>query len=366
MTESASPRLLPLHVPRGRSATTCLYRCGNACAHPAPNPSDNEYFGDLVTEAAASGLSRRNVLKLGLAGALTVGAATTLGRAAPASAAGTGIGFTPVAPNVLDAVVVPDGYAQRVLVRWGEPILRGAPAFDPRHQSPAAQAMQFGYNNDFVGILPLARDHALLVVNHEYTNEELMFPGWTGHENASDRQKLIAMMAHGISVVELERAGGGRWRLADPRRARHNRRVHLRTRFAFTGPAAGSSLLRTSADPAGRWAHGTLNNCSGGITPWGTMLSGEENFNQYFVGGDGVPAADKPALERYGIPTTTRYPDGSRRWETVDSRFDLSREPHEVNRFGWVVEVDPYDPHATPRKHTALGRFKHERARTSG
>ena len=136
----------------------------------------------------------------------------------------------------------------------------------------------------------------------------------------------------------------------------------LETPFAFDGPAAGSPLLRTAADPRGRHAIGTLNNCSGGVTPWGTVLSGEENFNQYFVGGDGAPAELKPSLNRYGILTTARYPSGSRRWERAQERFDLARHPNEAHRFGWIVEVDPYDRTSTPRKHTAMGRFKHEGA----
>ncbi|MQA82487.1 MAG: DUF839 domain-containing protein [Streptosporangiales bacterium] len=379
VTDARSKRLLPiLDAPRahgGRSSMTCRYRCGDACFHPVPNRSDNEYFADMVTEAVADRLSRRGVLRIGVAGTVAAGlsagltlpaaAAEKSGTAATEVAKGSSLGFAPVPPNTLDSIVVPNGYDHDVLIRWGQPILPGAPAFDPHRQAPAAQAMQFGYNNDFVGVLPLERDdRALLVVNHEYTNEELMFPGWKGHEAATDKQKQIAILAHGISVVMIERAGRtGRWKVVPPAKARkYNRRIHGRTTFAFTGAAAGSKLLRTSADRTGKKAQGTFNNCAGGITPWGTMLSGEENFNQYFVGGDGAPEADKAALLRYGIPTDTRYPDASRRWETVDERFDLTAEPHEANRFGWIVEVDPFDPDSTPRKHTALGRFKHEGA----
>jgi hypothetical protein len=92
------------------------------------------------------------------------------------------------------------------------------------------------------------------------------------------------------------------------------------------------------------------------------VLSGEENFHQYFVGGDQAPAADKPRLARYGVTTTARYPSGSRKWERAQERFDLAKHPNEANRFGWIVEVDPFDPDSTPRKHTAMGRFKHEGA----
>jgi secreted PhoX family phosphatase len=356
---------------------TCRYRCGNACAHPAPNTSENEYFGDGV-DAQGRRLSRRGLLRLGAAGALVAGftvsgglpaAATdlrTVPAARPRPRPGGALTFDPVPPNTLDRVVVPDGYSNTVVIRWGEPVLDGAPAFDPGRQSPAAQAGQFGYNNDFLGVVPLDDDgrRALLFANHEYTNEELMFPGWSGHETATAAQKRIAMLAHGLSVVELERVGRtGEWRVVPVRRARrYNRRLTTETAFRLTGPAAGSPLLRTAADPAGRTVYGTLNNCSGGVTPWGTMLSGEENFNQYFVGGDQVDADQKPALARYGIETTTRYPSGSRRWDTVDARFDLSQHPNEANRFGWIVEVDPYDRTSVPRKHTALGRFKHEGA----
>jgi secreted PhoX family phosphatase len=124
----------------------------------------------------------------------------------------------------------------------------------------------------------------------------------------------------------------------------------------LTGPAAGSPLLRSSRDETGREAYGTLNNCAGGVTPWGTVLSGEENFNQYFVNAAGAPAEFQAAFARYGIPTGF----GGRRWDRVESRFDLGQEPHEANRHGWIVEIDPFDATFVPKKRTALGRLKHE------
>ncbi|GAA2511541.1 PhoX family phosphatase [Pilimelia columellifera] len=374
------PRSLPLLPGHGgRSAMTCLYRCGNACAHPAPNTSGNEYFG----EVAAAAVSRRGLLRVGSLGALVIGAGVTLGSglgkggaaeavappvAPPAQPGPTGRGaltFRAVPPNTLDAVVVPNGYDHAVLMTWGDPVEPGAPAWSVDRQSAAAQARQFGFNNDWLATAPLGRGgrRALLVVNHEYTNEDLMFRGFTSVEALSVEQLRIAMAAHGLSVVEIERVGAtGQWRPVRTGPRRHNRRITARTPMRLTGPAAGSSLLRTAADPRGVTVLGSLNNCAGGLTPWGTVLSGEENFNQYFVGGDGVPAAAKPALNRYGITTTARYPAGSRRWERADARFDLAVNPNEANRFGWIVEVDPYDARSTPRKHTALGRFKHEGA----
>lgn len=260
---------------------------------------------------------------------------------------------------------MPSGYDHSVVIRWGDPVLPGAPEFDLHHQTAARQSQQFGYNNDFVAVLPLEQpDRALLVVNHEYTNEELMFPGFTSHDALSVEHVRTAIAAHGLSVVGIERVNGtGQWRVVRHGRRPYNRRITaLSTPFTFTGPAAGSTWLRTAADPSGRTVIGTLNNCVGGVTPWGTVLSGEENFNQYFVGGDAVPAALKPRYARYGINTSTRYPRDSRKWDRADERFDLAKHPNEAHRFGWVVEIDPYNPASRPRKHTALGRFKHEGA----
>jgi secreted PhoX family phosphatase len=338
---------------------TCRFRCGDACFHEVPNTSANEYVGDVI----AGALSRRTALRAAAvvtvaaaAGGVTAGAAQPAAAAprpsAPHGRAARGLRFSPVAPNTADQVTVPEGYRQNVVIRWGEPILRGAPAFDPERQTAAAQAGQFGYNNDFLALLPLPgeRHRQLLVANHEYTDEVLMFRGYDP-ENPTRQQVEVAWAAHGLSavVVEEDRRSG---KLTAVPRHPLNRRVTATTRFRLTGPAAGSDLLKTSADPTGRTVLGTLNNCSGGTTPWGTTLHGEENFNQYFA--HGSRATDK----RYGIGTGAT----ERKWERFDRRFDLAQEPNEVHRFGYVVEFDPYDPASTPRKHTALGRFKHEAA----
>lgn len=266
--------------------------------------------------------------------------------------AARGLRFTPVAPNTDDTVTVPDGYRQNVVIRWGDPILRGAPAFDPENQTAAAQAGQFGYNNDFLALLPLPgeRHRQLLVANHEYTDEVIMFRGYDP-ANPTRQQVEVAWAAHGLAAVVVEEDHSTGRLTAVPRHPL-NRRVTATSEFRLTGPAAGSELLRTSADPTGHKVLGTLNNCSGGTTPWGTTLHGEENFNQYFA--NGSRATD----QRYGIGTGAT----ERKWERFDRRFDLAQEPNEVHRFGYVVEFDPYDPVSTPRKRTALGRFKHEAA----
>jgi uncharacterized protein len=365
--EHSRPRLLPFlnSVRHGsRSHATCFYKCGNACDSAIPNQTDNPTFADVVQTA----FSRRSMLKAAGVSALVV-AAGPVGTAAagersgrrPSSGSGQALTFEPVAQNQLDELVTAAGYRYSVVMRWGDPVEKGAPDFDIDRQTPDAQAKQFGYNCDYIGFLPLddKGDRFLLVVNHEYTNEQLMFSG-VASESAptTPEQKKIAMAAHGISVVELKRHGHtGEFRPL--RNGDRNRRITASTPMELTGPAAGAEYLRTSADPSGRTVLGTLNNCAGGMTPWGTTLHGEENFNQYF--GPTTPLADDPEkrLARYGISTAA--PAG-RRWDEVDPRFDVAREPNEVNRFGWVVEVDPYDPRSTPKKRTALGRFKHEGA----
>lgn len=271
--------LLPLigSHPGGRSALTCRYRCGDACFQETPNTSDNEYAGDII----AGALSRRSMMRA--AAVVTVAAAGTAalggpaapradaaplagrpgGRPKPTPSGARGLRFAAVAPNKDDKVTIPEGYGQNVVIRWGEPILRGAPAFDPDKQSAKAQAKQFGYNNDFLSLLPLKgeRGRQVLVANHEYTDEILMFRGYDP-ANPTREQVEIAWAAHGLSVVvvqEENRTG----RLTPVNRHPLNRRLTATSEFRVTGPAAGSPLLRTSADRTGSRVLGTLNNCAG-------------------------------------------------------------------------------------------------------
>lgn len=122
----------------------------------------------------------------------------------------------------------------------------------------------------------------------------------------------------------------------------------------ITGPALHNPLMQTADDPKGETILGTMQNCANGFTPWGTYLTCEENWSDIFV----KKAEMNPLEKRYGISDS----DGSYRWNEVDKRFSVDVTPNEPNRFGWVVEIDPYDPHSVPRKHTALGRIKHEGA----
>lgn len=348
------------HVRGKRSPVTCALKCGNACAGPHCNSSDNNYFRDIAEGA----ISRRAALGLGLAGALTIAltspGATRAHALAPAVTVPhrSKLAFQPIAPvaGTVDGVSVPAGYTWQTIIRWGEPILADAPEFDPEQQTPEAQARQFGYNCDYSDILPLEGSkgrRALLFANHEYTNPELMFP--TAERTAEPaRTRAVARAAQGLSVVELERKNKNHpWTYV--RDAPRNRRFLTETEYRFTGPAAGSALLQTVEDPSGLSPRGTLGNCSGGTTPWGTILSGEENFQSYFRAG-GTSEGDL----RYGLKDTA----SAAGWERDQDRWDTRLPGHEnqANHFGWIIEVDPYDPASTPKKHTSLGRLKHEGA----
>lgn len=348
----------------------------------APIPSAAPPLEELI----AARYSRRDALKTFVAAASAATSAVARGgmsTCAPAGETKDGVGAESPLPrkgppgggSTLTFEEIPHGYDEQahvprghrldVLIRWGDAVLPDAPPFDVHAQSAAAQEKQFGYNNDFVAFMPLPRgsensDHGLLCVNHEYTNAYLMFPGMTIDDRLmkiTREQAEIEMSAHGHSVVEIERRGG-KWRVVPG--SRFNRRISGRTTpMRVAGPAAGHARLKTSADPSGKAVIGMLNNCAGGVTPWGTVLSGEENFHYYF---GGTPSAPREAANyaAYGLTGAAEYAW----WKYVD-RFDLAKEPHEPNRFGWIVEFDPYDPASVPVKRTALGRCRHEGAGTA-
>lgn len=278
--------------------------------------------------------------------------------------------FTEIEAGVDETHHVAEGYDANILLRWGDKVFADAPDFDPKNQTAAAQARQFGYNNDYIGFIPLdgSSDHGLLVVNHEYTNAELMFPGFatiqTVTEDGKEKQKVslgdytkelvdIEMAAHGGTVIEIRKVDGTWQTVLD---SPYNRRITLDTEMQLSGPVAGHDRVKTPADPTGRKVFGTLNNCAGGITAWGTWLMAEENFNGYFGGELPENHPEAAQMKRVGAP------GGDYAWWQFHDRFDMSKEPTEANRFGWVVEVDPTDPNSVPKKRTALGRFKHEGA----
>ena len=329
--------------------------------------------GDTIGEIIARRYSRREMMR----GALGVAAATTLfgpallaGKSAQAVDRPDRFDFTEVEAGVDETHHVAEGYRADILLRWGDPLFPDSPAFDPLQQSATAQLKQFGYNNDYVAFFPLGEsgDRGLLCVNHEYTNEEIMFPGLVRQDticfpDMTAELVEIEMAAHGVSIVEIAREDGI-WRpVLD---SRYNRRISpANTEMTVDGPAAGHDRMTTSGDPAGTRIRGTLNNCAGGVTPWGTYLTAEENFHGYFwndlcvTGGKppkGLGGDQAKSYARYGVPGLWQA------WGKFVDRFNVDKEPNEPNRFGWIVEIDPFDANSVPVKHSALGRFRHEGA----
>lgn len=322
-----------------------------ASAAPSMEHSNGSTQPDIH---ALSAPARRVLLRggTGLALAAMLGPLTTRAQAKSAGM-GAKMGFQSIPVSSADALSVPPGYVAQVLAPWGEPLgIAGQPmpAFrEDASNSAAEQALQMGMHHDGIHYFPLdGSRRGLLVMNHEYTDDGLLHPQgmtpWTAEKVAK------AQAAHGISVIEIERGADG-WRMVRP--SRHARRITATTPITLSGPAAGHRLMQTSADPGGRTARGTLNNCASGKTPWGTYLAGEENFRFYFAAGAQPDAHQR----RYGLPETSWL-----RWEEHDPRFDARLHPHEPNRFGWIVELDPMDPGAPPIKRTTLGRGAHEGA----
>lgn len=301
------------------------------------------------------GVSRRRFL--GGVGALGAGAwLGSLGVPLNASAhPDKRLSFLPVAAGEADTISLPAGYNWQVLASWGDPLWSDAPAFDDATRGTAAtQARALGDNND--GMDVFAHDgRLLLAVNNEYTNRGIIFGNRPDGKPQTDDDVRKGKLAHGVSVFEIQQRRGGRWRVVKD--SPFNRRITPDTPMDITGPARGHALLKTAADPAATRALGTWNNCGNGRTPWGTYLACEENFNGYFSSSD--PAFERTAeMKRYGV----NIEDWGYGWRQVDERFDISRHPNEPNRAGYVVEIDPADPRSTPKKRTALGRFKHENA----
>lgn len=298
------------------------------------------------------GLNRRQFLKATSAASTVAffGASPLSSAIAASKNSNALIGFEAIPASTEDKVIVAKGYQADVLISWGDPLFKDAPAFSQNADSKA-QARQFGDNNDGMTFFQISDDRGVLSINNEYTNHEYLF-AHQGKEMSAD-DVLKSQNAHGISVVELKKVTG-KWEVNLD--GRLNRRITANTEMELTGPAAGDDQLKTAADPKGTKVLGTFNNCANGETPWGTYLTCEENFNGLF-GSKETPALDSN-YARYGINTKGSGYD----WFKHDERFDLAKNPNEPHRHGWVVEIDPMDPNSTPKKRTALGRFKHENA----
>jgi len=326
------------------------------------NTSQNEHFQRVVERVS----SRRGFLKSGIG---LSAAAFLAGPLAACAKLGDGpgqaaplLGFQAIPISTQDTVRIAAGYTATVFAPWGTPLFPGAPAWKADgSDDAAAQARQVGDNHDGIHFFPIngSSTEGLLVMNHEYTTADdgdyIWLFGADGSKPWTADKAAKAMNAHGVSVIHIVRDRAGKWEIKLD--SQYNRRITASTEMTMTGPAAGNALLQTKADPSGTRVLGTLNNCGNGWTPWNTYLTCEENFNNYFGTTSGKDARTA-AQKRYGLAAaSTDY-----RWEAFVDRFDYVKEPNESNRYGWIVEIDPFDPSSTPKKRTALGRIKHENA----
>lgn len=296
-------------------------------------------------------IQRRTILKGGLAAAVQYMVGCTNGNNIIAEGKRSLIGFRPV-PFSIGAgrmPVISEDYQYEVLVPWGTSLQPDGPEFQ-HPQIEAAQVQQVGIGHDGMAYFPISDDgkRGLLSLNHEYGRNRQVL-GKREPNLLSDVR--TSQYAHGVTIVEVAESDG-QWQRVESQFAR---RLHANTKTRFSGPAAASADLMNNA---GNEYRGTFANCSNGQTPWNTYLTCEENFDLYFAAtGDFSPAARQA---RYGLSKTgARY-----YWERFDPRFDLSNPDYqnEANRFGWVMEIDPFDTNHVPVKRTALGRIKHEGA----
>ena len=306
------------------------------------------------------GLSRRGFIGAGaLCGAALFLGGGLLSRSALAASVSAAssqlLGFDSINTATRDSISLPPGYRSSVLISWGQPLHSDGPAFDPTGNGTAsAQEVQFGDNNDGMSLFAFPDDpnRALMAINNEYTNYRYLYPH--GGMPSSLEEVRKAQASEGVSVIEIERKGPG-WQFVQS--SPFNRRIHGNTPIRLSGPAAGHALLRTPSDTTGTRVLGTFQNCANGKTPWGTYLTCEENFTDCFGSTDHKQSFNA-AQKRYGAVGASKEIN----WHPHDPRFDLATNPNELNRHGWVVEIDPFDPQSTPVKRTALGRFKHENA----
>ena len=257
--------------------------------------------------------------------------------------------FTPIAPVPagVDALTVPEGFRWVPVIRWGDPVLPGAPVFDPENQRPESQALQFGYNNDDTDVIAdLSGTTGVLVTNHEYSNEQIVFPPTTDPERLAEQSRSMKM-AQGMSVVEVVRDSvSSPWRATvGPR----SRRITVETEFELIGRAANGALPRTAGDPTGRRVRGTLDNCAGGTTPWGTVLSARRTSTA-----TSAPPSRAPRTRAVASPTARPRRAGSSR-TCASSPSTATRTSRTAARTARTAGPSTRSTRRTPAPATATG-----------
>jgi uncharacterized protein len=340
-------------------------------------------FGGDMDDLLQQRYGRRLALKTLVVGsgatAATIAATAGTAQAATTYAPGEPT-FDAIIPDGTDEITLATGFTHDIVISWGDPITTSAPAFDVENQTRAAQEVQCGFNHSHTEFRPLpnwnstSSTNGLLFINHEYTDPTMMFENYTSTPTQVD----VEMASLGATIVEVNRSSTGvvTYNPASP----YNRRITAFTPMQITGPIAGDPRIQTTSDPTGTSVLGMLGNNGGGTTPWGTILTAEHNTDRHWNSSI-VVRADWAGPPNYTFPVTS-YPytdtvpvvlgdlkspfdrfdfplySPPRTWMGRHARFDAGTidGAKESLKFGYIVEIDPYDPQSIPKKRTALAR----------
>lgn len=299
-------------------------------------------------------INRRSVMKsIG-----AIGSSLLLSSRAYSSDSHASLSFQEIPHGMDEQLHIAKDYFSQTLLSWGDALFQNVNEFDPTQQSAESQLQRFGYNNDFIAYLPMPGAenpslHGILVANHEYVNSSLMHPGSPRPFDLSKHQVDTEMAAHGLSIVEIKKQQGS-WQLNHD--SKFNRRITPLTTMHLSGPACGDVRVKTNYSPKGEECMGTFGNCAGGITPWGTVLTAEENIQAYFLG-NAKNTNEYESYKRFGLlGNKTAFSA----WGKYHPHWNIDKHPQAAMHAGWIVEIDPFDPASVPIKRTALGRCKHE------
>ncbi len=345
----------------------------------APENVDNTHF-NAVMQAF---MSRRQVMQ----GSMVLALSSVLGVSLSAcsdddnessdngdSTVAPTLNFTAAPTSTEDTIQLAEGYSYQVFAAYGASLSSAVPDYQNDGKNTAAQQdLQVGDHHDGMWYFPIngSNDNGILCINHEnitrvFMHDPVLMPDDPATSVPTLEQARKEVRAHGVTVVEIKKVSG-QWQIVKD--SQYNRRLTGETPHVLAGPVAGSNLVKTPYSADGTMVRGTLNNCGSGYTPWGTFLSGEENWAGYFYSAEYYSDyANHPEIfKRYGVGAAWQgyfWHDASLASADGEfSRFDVSPGSawlNEPNAFGWMVEIDPFDPTATPKKRTTMGRFAHE------
>ncbi len=324
---------------------------------PDDNPAERQSSSTAFQEILKRRFSKRTFLKN--AGLVAVALPLTgIANTSSSISKSSSLSFNEIAHGLDKHLHLAKDYSAQVVLSWGDTLFSNADKFNPNKQNSSSQLKQFGFNNDFVAYMPIPHSkkistHGVLTVNHEYVNSTMMHPGSPRASDLSLEQIDTEMAAHGLSIVEIQKQEN-KWNIN--RDSKYNRRITPLTEMKFSGPARGHKRMKTEFSPRGENCMGTFGNCAGGVTPWGTILTAEENIQAYFSG-NVRKTSEYESYKRFGLlGSKTAFSV----WGKYYDHWHINKHPQAAMHAGWIVEIDPYDSSFIPIKRTALGRCKHE------